>query len=181
MAFVSKRLSEKNQAEFVRLLAANVSAQKHVVQEFIRALYMNGFSDKVLLQGAGENTRETWKAAAKECLAPVEPLEFQWNQTPETKLPAYVWWKKKSQLLAAVSAGLLLLAGLIIPLVLLIFGNGSVILAAAALGVTLLGAAAAFAAGLRADEKIRRWVLAQGLALVPGLLLDIIALVLSLL
>lgn len=181
MAFAAKRLSEKNQAEFVRLLAANVSAQKQVVQEFIRALYMNGFSDKVLLQGAGENTRETWKAAAKECLAPVEPLEFQWNQTPETKLPAYVWWKKKSQLLAAVSAGMLLLAGLIIPLVLLLFGNGSVILTAAALGVTLLGAAAAFVIGLRADEKIRRWVLAQGLALVPGLLFDIVVLILSLL
>lgn len=180
MALAAEELPEEGQPEFVRLLAANVSSQKQAVQEFIRELYMQGFPAELLLYGAGANTRETWSAGAKECLEPVKPLEFQWNQTPESKLPAYVWWKKKSQLLAAVSAGILLLAGLIIPLVMLIFGNGSVVLASSALGVTLLGAAAAFIVSLRADKKIRRWVLAQGLALVPGILFDIILLILSL-
>lgn len=63
----------------------------------------------------------------------------------------------------------------------MIFGKDSTVLATWALGVTFLSVIISFTISLRADRKVRRWVLEQGLALVPGLLFDIVVLILNLL
>ena len=181
MIFVAEKLPEREQSEFVHLLAKNISAQEQTVQEFIRELYVLGFPADLLLYGAGADTCETWKADAKKCLEPVKVLQFHWRKTPKSKLPVYIWWKKKSRILEIVNIGMLLLAGIIVPLVIMIFGKDSTVLATWALGVTFLSVIISFTISLRADRKVRRWVLEQGLALVPGLLFDIVVLILNLL